>query len=140
MLYSFRQARTEDLALLDKIHTDNMQSYVEKAYSWKPTLFADNFIAQQYQVIESNKEVIGFIKIVTTDIDVYLAEIQISGSYQNRGVGSSVINNLIDRVKANRQRLWLKSLQTNPAINLYQRLGFTVFETTATHVKLELNS
>jgi len=139
MLYSFRQATTEDLIVLDRIHTDNMRSYVEKMYPWKPKLFADSFIASQYRVVESNQEIIGFIKIVVSDTDIYLAEIQISSKYQNKGVGSSIINNLIEQAKANRQRLWLRTLKSNPAVELYQRLGFTVFETTVTHIKLEFN-
>jgi len=139
MHYFLRQAAIEDIALLDRIYTENMKSYVEKVYTWESTLFTDNFIASEYQVVESNHEIIGFIKIVTTDTDVYIAEIQISCDYQNRGIGSKIIKDLIEQASASDQRLWLKTLKGNPAISLYQELGFTIFETTTTHLKLELN-
>lgn len=138
MNYYLRLATEADLELLDRIHTENMKGYVEQIYPWNPTLFIDNFVAEQYQVIKVNNCIAGFVKIVISQSDLYLGELQIVSPYQNKGIGSSIIENLIRQAKEDNQRLWLRVIKNNPALKLYRRLGFTVFETSHTHLKLEI--
>ena len=64
MDYTIRQATAVDLDLLDLIHTENMKGYVEKIYPWKPQLFRESFSCHDYQVIEINNQIIGFVKMV----------------------------------------------------------------------------
>ena len=138
MQYILRQASIQDLEILDRIHTANIKDYVEKFYSWNERLFRDGFIPEEYQIVEIEQKVVGFIKIVTSTTDVYLGEIQIAKEYQNRGIGTSLLNLIIDRAKANNHRLWLKVIKNNPAEKLYQRLGFVVFEESLTHKKMQI--
>ena len=137
MKYTIRQAVAKDLSILDRIHTENMKSYVEKIYPWNPTLFVDNFLPQDYQAIEVETRIAGFIKVVSTEDSIYLAEIQIDSHYQNQGIGTNIINTLIDRARLEQKRLWLRVIRGNPAEKLYQRLGFTIFEETTTHKKMQ---
>ena len=140
MRYYVRMATAADLAELNRIHTENMQAYVERVYPWNSTLFKDNFVASEYQIIESNHNILGFFKFVVSQEDIYLAEIQIASSYQNQGIGSKIIYELIEKVRVSNRRIWLKVVRENPALKLYQRLGFVVFETSLTHLKLELTA
>ncbi len=87
MEYTIRQATTKDLNTLDRIHTENMKGYVEKVYPWNPRLFRDRFMAQDYQIIEITDQIIGFLKIVRSDREIYLGEIQIVSNYQQQGIG-----------------------------------------------------
>ena len=139
MKYNIRTATAVDLPKLDRIHTENMQAYVERVYSWNSTLFRNKFVALEYRVIESNQNILGFFKVVSSK-DIYLAEIQIARSYQNRGIGRKIIKELIKEAKVKNKRIWLRVIRGNPALKLYQRLGFVVFETSSTHLKLELTT
>ena len=139
MQYVLRPARTVDIKILDLIHTNNMKGYVEKIYPWKPTLFRDNFTTEDYQIVEYQNQTIGFIKVVTSKTDVYLAEIQITNKYRNQGIGTNIISQIIRQAKLHQQRLWLKVIKRNPAINLYQRLGFIVYQSSPTHFKMKID-
>ena len=138
MQYTIDRATAEDLDLLDRIHRENMQGYVAQVYLWNPTLFRDNFIPQDYRVIKDRHTIIGFIKVVESETDIYLGELQIVSDRQNRGIGTSIIKKSIAEAKLKRKRLWLRVIQGNPAERLYKRLGFTVFEESATHKKMEI--
>ena len=137
MEYTIREAIAEDLEVLDRIYTENMKGYVERVYHWNDNLFRDRFIAQDYQVIESQKQLIGFIKLVTSENDIYLAEIQINRKYQRQGIGTNLIQSIIKQVQLQNKTLWLKIVKGNPAENLYKRLGFIVFEESSTHKKMK---
>ncbi|MEL6460849.1 MAG: GNAT family N-acetyltransferase [Cyanobacteria bacterium J06621_15] len=138
MQYTIRQAYPQDLETLDKIYTENMRGYVELHYSWNPDLFKQNYASQNYQVIELDSQIIGFLKIMLSKANVYLGEIQITKKFQNLGIGTKIIKKIIKEAQLNRQRLWLRVIRGNPAEKLYRRLGFTTFASDSTHIKLEI--
>jgi ribosomal protein S18 acetylase RimI-like enzyme len=138
MKYTIRQATDEDLDILDRIHRENMKGYVEKVYPWNSTLFRERFIAKDYQIIEIKERIIGFIKVVIYDNEIYLGEIQINSNDRNKGIGTSLIKSLIQQAQLNSNKLSLKVVKGNPAERLYKRLGFTVIEESHTHKKMEL--
>ncbi|MDJ0844712.1 GNAT family N-acetyltransferase [Crocosphaera sp.] len=117
-----------------------MKPYVEKLYPWNPQLFRNNFIADDYQVITLDNKVIGFVKVVDSDTEIYLAEIQIANNHQRMGIATHVIHSLIENAQTHHQKLWLKVLKTNPAQSLYQRLGFTLTSQSSTHYIMEWSS
>ena len=139
MQYTIRQATTEDIDILDRIHTENMKGYVEKVYPWNPTLFRDRFMPQDYQIIATKDKIIGFIKVVVSDTEIYLGEIQIKCNYQKQGIGTSLIKSVIQEAQKQSKQLWLKVIKGNPAERLYTRLGFTVVEESCTHKKMAIN-
>ncbi len=134
--YIIRQAKADDIELLDKIHAENMRNYVEKVYPWNPQLFRACFIPENYQVIEKKRQILGFIKVVTSKTDIYLAEIQIDRQHQKQGIGTNLIQSIIKQAQSQNKKLWLKIVKGNPAEKLYARLGFTVFEESSTHKKM----
>ena len=58
-------------------------------------------MAQDYQIIEIKDTIIGFIKVVRSDSEIYLGEIQIDSNYQQQGIGTSLINSLIQEAQIN---------------------------------------
>jgi GNAT superfamily N-acetyltransferase len=57
---------------------------------------------------------------------LYLAQIFIDAASQNRGIGTGIINRLIDEAKQDGRPVTLGVVKTNPARRLYYRLGFRV--------------
>lgn len=138
MKISLRTAIEDDLAILDGIYTQNMRDYVEQNYSWNGNLFKSKFVPDDYIVILKQQEIIGFFKIVTEKNSLYLGEIQIKATHQNKGIGTRILQSIIDRGQSKYQRICLQVLKGNPAIKLYQRLNFQVFAETETHYKMQL--
>lgn len=125
MQYNIRQAIAQDIDILDSIYTENMKKYVEKVYPWNPQLFRNGFFPQDYQVLEINHQIIGFMKLVSSETEIYLAEIQIIKDYQKQGIGTKLIQSVMQQAQADNKILWLKVIQGNPAKKLYEKLGFT---------------
>lgn len=138
MKITLRTAIEDDLAILDGIYTQNMRDYVEQNYPWNCNLFKSKFVPDRYTVILQQQEIIGFFKIVTENNSLYLGEIQIKDTHQNKGIGTRILQSIIDRGKSKYRRIWLQVLKGNRAIQLYRRLGFKVFTETKTHYKMQL--
>ncbi len=134
MQYNLRLGTAQDIDILDVIYTENMKRYVEKVYPWNPHLFRNGFVPQDYQVLEINHQIIGFMKVVFSETEIYLAEIQIIKDYQKPRIGTRLIQSVMQQAQAANKILWLKVIKGNPAKKLYKRLGFTEVRQSLHHV------
>ncbi len=66
-----------------------------------------------------------------------LREIQIHPDHQNQGIGTLVVEDVIQTAQKEGKRLWLMVLRQNQAVTLYKRLGFTVIDKTETQYVME---
>ena len=76
---------------------------------------------------------IGFVKFETTERELELIQIQIEPKFQNKGFGTNIIKKLIDVEKG--KTIKLSVLKTNPAVQLYERLGFKTINEDEYHMQ-----
>ena len=75
---------------------------------------------------------IGFFSEGEDTIDVYRPNnVCLLPEYRGQGIGTDVLNRAIEQHK--NQDIYLKVFKSNPAQNLYKRLGFEIIEETRSH-------
>ena len=67
---------------------------------------------------------IGWFQIKETPEEIYLGQLYVMPSMQNRGIGTAVVWRLCDRAFRERKALTLEVMKNNRARLLYERLGF----------------
>jgi ribosomal protein S18 acetylase RimI-like enzyme len=77
---------------------------------------------------------VGMIQLFDTPNAIEVGEIQITPSYQGRGIGSTLLRDTVSRAQANRKKVSLATgLKNYRAFSLYRRLGFDHTGQTETH-------
>jgi ribosomal protein S18 acetylase RimI-like enzyme len=76
------------------------------------------------QIICCGAERIGLVKLVRSETGWYLQQIQVLPGYQRRGIGSGVIRAVLAEAHEAGATVSLSVLRGNPALHLYERLGF----------------
>jgi ribosomal protein S18 acetylase RimI-like enzyme len=66
------------------------------------------------------------MKVLRSDGEWTIDQIQLEPEFQSRGMGTEIVRNLQASAQAAGVRLTLKVLKVNPALRLYERLGFKV--------------
>ncbi len=85
-------------------------------------------------IIEVDGDRVGMIQVFEDDRGVEVGEIQIDPSHQGRGIGTSVLLEVLSDADAQGREVSLRvGLRNDRAIRLYERLGFRTVERTATH-------
>ena len=80
-------------------------------------------------VIESDRTPVGRLRLVRPGDRLHLAGIQIHPAHQRKGIGSSILSDLMKEADENALPLTLEVDKDNPdAMRLYLRLGFEVIE------------
>jgi GNAT superfamily N-acetyltransferase len=120
-----------------------MRSYVEQAFGpWdsgdQRRRFDEVFNLATYQRIMVDGTAAGIFVVEDRPAEIFLARIVLLPVFQRRGIGSTLIKQLIDRARAEGKPLRLRVLRVNSAARrLYDRLGFNVTDSTPVHDCLE---
>ena len=76
-------------------------------------------------VILMHDEVIGQILVANIGDELRLVDVSLLPEFRNRGIGSALLRDLLEEAAGENKRVTLHVLQGNPAVCLYQRLGFS---------------
>lgn len=77
-------------------------------------------------IIEINKRAIGLLKVHRQANNIELIQIQVAPSYQGKGIGRRILNDLIKEAIESEKSITLSVLKTNQAKNLYLSVGFKI--------------
>ncbi|GLX87337.1 hypothetical protein tloyanaT_35900 [Thalassotalea loyana] len=90
-------------------------------------------------IIEYKSHAIGLIKLGRFIDRLHIRQLQILPNFQNKGIGEKVINRVVTRAREINQPVTLNVLKQNPALRLYQRLGFRVEQETELEFFMKLS-
>ena len=133
----FRYATNDDIDFLYAMHIATMKDYVDQTWGWddafQETVFRKNYVPAEIQIITFDGRDIGMISLEERNDDVFLRSIEIHPTHQQQGLGTPIIQQVINNAVSKQKPVHLQVLKVNPAISLYGRLGFSVIEETDTH-------
>jgi len=136
----FRRANQRDMGFLYALHVATMKEYVDKTWGWdeaqQEAAFRANHDPAEMQIITFDGSDIGMFAIEERAADVFVPHVLISPDYQGRGIGSSILEQIISDAARRGKPVSLRVLRVNPARRLYERLGFKVVEETPTHFSM----
>ena len=142
MLYSLRPANDADRAWLDELRRAVYEPLFRATWGgWDEARHERHFAATwqqgRIQLIEVNGQRIGMIQLRQLDDCVEVGEIQVLPEYQNKGLGTQLLVEVIDRARQQgRDAILRTGLMNSGACRLYKRLGFEETERSDTHVHM----
>jgi ribosomal protein S18 acetylase RimI-like enzyme len=121
---------------------------VDWSDSQKQTFFKMQFTARQQQycrlypraldrIILQDSEAIGRLLIDQEERYLVLIDIALLPAHQNRGIGTKLVQSLLEEAAAVGKSVRLHVLATNPALRMYERLGFVATDEDGTYVEME---
>lgn len=121
-----RPATSEDVEWLEPFYESQMRPYVELTHSWDATIFRKCFDHKESSIVQYDGEDIGLFVVKERDDGLYLADVVLKKTYQNMGVGSYLIQQMLTTESRQGRDIRLRVLKGNPAINLYRKFGFKI--------------
>ncbi|TRX58100.1 GNAT family N-acetyltransferase [Thalassomonas sp. M1454] len=119
---------TDDLLKSAEITYDNMRSYyAHHSVDWEQAKILEQIQDLDNWDILLNGELIGVLRLSFDSDGCYLRDLQISASFQNRGIGAQALHESV-RLARNlaATKLSLKVFKISPAYHLYKRQRFSV--------------
>lgn len=125
MKLGFRPARVEDLAFCERLYFSGMAAIIEalKLDREKHMAgFREQWKRKEVEIITLDGDDAGWIQYRREPEGIFVAQVFVDSPYRNRGIGTQVMSRMI--VEAGEQAVTLAVVKINPAVKLYERLGF----------------
>lgn len=126
-----RESTEADADFVNNLTRLAMHEYVDS--TWQTThererYYQTNlFDRKSTRIVQQGSIDIGRISIKEFPNYIMLEEIHLLPDYQGRGIGTLLLRELVARAKSKQLPVRLIILRTNPARQLYERLGFTIY-------------
>ena len=121
----YRSTREEELSQTNWTEQQKKQFIVMQFLAQKAD-YERKFPNAQQQIVYYKKQLVGRLYSNETENNIHIIDIALLPKYRNKGIGKSLLEQLISKAKKQQKRISLQVIKTNPAKNLYTRLGFVV--------------
>jgi len=112
------------------LYFETMRWAIERHFGWDEThqqaSFARWFTPEEVSIISVDGADVGWIQQRQERNSIFLGSIYILPAMQRKGIGTHVIKGLLDYAQQHSQAVTLAVMKVNPALNLYERLGFRI--------------
>jgi ribosomal protein S18 acetylase RimI-like enzyme len=134
---TLRPVTRDDYDFLWALLVDTLRPYVEATWGWDEAYqrarFRDHFDPACQDIVLADGVAVGVFRVERREDSIFLSNIGITPAYQGRGIGTKLIQDLLEKATARGVPVELRVLKVNPARGLYERLGFAVIEEFETH-------
>jgi len=87
--------------------------------------YASAYGRAEHQIVEQDGQPIGRLMVLREKDFTLLVDIALLAEHRGHGTGGGLVRDLIQQCARDGVPLRLQVLRTNPALRLYERLGFT---------------
>lgn len=151
MPISLRPYRADDQDFLFELYASTRADEIAP-FGWPPAqqeaFLRMQFTAQQrwygmtyaqaeHQIIEQDGAAIGRMIVFRQQPAAVLVDIALLPEHRGQGIGGDLIRQLIQQCDQQKLPLRLQVLKTNPALRLYERLGFIRTEEDQIYIQME---
>ena len=88
--------------------------------------FRQRWDVTQVRIITLDSADIGWLQSFVQGNALFLAQLFVDDTFRQQGIGTEVVKALIDEAAPAGQAVTLGVVKTNPALRLYERLGFRI--------------
>lgn len=145
-MIAFRNATNADFNLTYQIKTASIKPYIEQIWGWDEAVqlnhHVQDFKPDQIKIlINEDGDDIGLLSVIEDEASVLIKNLLLRKIAQRNGVGTAVLNELIEHAKLSNKKIELQVFKVNErAKALYERLGFTIVGQTEHHYQMAITN
>ena len=127
MQITLRPASTQDFEYCNRLYFAGMKKIIEELnldMAAQAVTFRENWEATQVRIIGVGSSDVGWLQSTMRDDGLFVAQLFVDGPFQRQGIGTAMMNRLIGEAARLDQAVCLAVVKINPALRLYERLGF----------------
>jgi GNAT superfamily N-acetyltransferase len=132
LLSVYASTRADELALANWSE-EQKEVFLQMQFRAQQQQYQFTYPTAIQQIIESDGVPAGRLIVDRSANETLLVDIALLPEFRNRGIGATILNDL----QAEGKKIILRVIRSNPAVNLYQRLGFVFVGEEAFYSQME---
>jgi ribosomal protein S18 acetylase RimI-like enzyme len=118
----YADTREDELAAVGW-HDGAKEAFLRHQFEMQSRAYAQ-YPGRSYQVVLLDGEPVGRLYLSREDGVIWIVDIALLGEYRRRGVGTALLREVLDEAAAVGSAVRIHVERFNPALRLYERLGF----------------
>jgi ribosomal protein S18 acetylase RimI-like enzyme len=123
-LFHLYASTRDDLQLLDW-DEQQKEALIRMQYDARRFQYEESYPEAEGSIIIYGEHAVGRLLVNESDREITLVDIALMPEHRNLGIGAGLIKQLLNRARNAKKPLRLQVLKSNPALRLYERLGFS---------------
>ncbi len=115
--------RADEMALLDWSEAET-EDFLRMQFKAQHTFYHDQFGGALFDVVALEGEPVGRLYVDRRESEIRVIDIALLPEFRNRGIGGALMRDLLDEGAETGKPVTIHVEASNPAMGLYQRLGF----------------
>jgi ribosomal protein S18 acetylase RimI-like enzyme len=132
----YASTRQEEMALVDWDEAKK-QAFLRMQFHAQHTYYRAQFPQASYQVVLWEGVPVGRLYVDRRDEEFGILDIALLAEYRNRGIGGALLRDVLAEADRARKRVRIHVERHNPALRLYDRLGFRPIDDQGVYFLLE---
>lgn len=104
---------------------EQKEAFLHMQFNAQHRFYHENFGSASFDVIEVDGDAVGRLYVDRREREIRIIDIALVPDQRGKGIGSALIQRLIDEASASDRSVGIHVEHNNPALSLYRRLGFT---------------
>lgn len=132
----YASTRLDELAPLNWPQ-EQLDTFLHMQFDAQHTHYQKHYPHAAFDLILLHEQAIGRLYIERTESAVHIIDIALLPDYRNRGIGGALLQELLEEATAEHKVVQIYVEKFNPALHLYNRLGFRELEDSGVYYYME---
>ena len=119
----YGSTRTEELAAVPWSE-EQKRAFLEMQFRAQSAHYGTHYAGADFRIIERDGQPIGRLYIARWPDQIRIVDISLLPEHRSRGIGSDLLRDVLDEGAASNLPVTIHVENFNPAMRLYERLGF----------------
>jgi ribosomal protein S18 acetylase RimI-like enzyme len=119
----YAQTRMEELAVVDWTESQKA-AFLRAQFNAQHEAYQGTYRGGDFLVILRNGRAIGRLYLARWEQEIRIVDIALLPEYRNAGIGSTILRDILAEGARSGKRVSIHVEMFNPALTLYERLGF----------------
>ena len=151
MQINFRNIQPNDFPFLKKVYRSSREEELDKTmwneeekskfidfqFNAQHSHYTNAYKGAEFNIIEWNKVKVGRLYLWETETQIRIMDIALLTEFRGKGIGTFILNDLIKKSIKVEKKINIHVEYNNPALKLYERLGFEKTDDTGIYFFME---
>jgi ribosomal protein S18 acetylase RimI-like enzyme len=124
LFHLYASTRADEMAMVMDWTDEQKEAFLRMQFRAQDAWYREHYEGAQLDLLLVDDAPAGRLYIHRREAEIRLMDIALLPEHRNSGIGSSVLRNLMAEAEAAGKPLTIHVEKYNPAMRLYQRLGF----------------
>lgn len=127
--------RLDELELIDW-NENQKHAFIKMQFNARQLQYSYRYPKAEDNIILQGSQPIGRMLVDRNEKQIALVDIALLPEHRNAGIGTLLVQSLLDEAAGTGKSVRLHVVTTNPAVGLYQRLGFSTVDDDGAYLEM----